>query len=355
MTRVLIVEAAGNLWGSERALLDLLDGLKGLDLAVCCPPNTPIVSELENLKVRVLPWFIANLHKKSRYQRLWAAISVVRACFVFQAQVIYVNQSGSFKIASIAAKLLNISVVSHVRIFEDAAYLALQKPRPDRLVCLVAISEEIEAEIRRFSQLSDITVKQIYDAYKPISSSNIEHKPPTKNRVVCVGRITAIKGQDILIEALKLLDENIECLMIGDGEPNFVKRLKATSVDVKGLRWVGFVSDVMPILQSSSILVCPSHREPLGRVIFEAWDAGCVPVVYSGSGGAAEIIRASKGGIIYDEATPLSLSLSLKYALELSVPTKNNLIKRGQNWMQKKCDLDLYAEQLKKIFEEACI
>ena len=143
--------------------------------------------------------------------------------------------------------------------------------------------------------------------------------------------------------------------MIGDGEPNFVKRLKATSVDVKGLRWVGFVSDVMPILQSSSILVCPSHREPLGRVIFEAWDAGCVPVVYSGSGGAAEIIRASKGGIIYDEATPLSLSLSLKYALELSVPTKNNLIKRGQNWMQKKCDLDLYAEQLKKIFEEACI
>ena len=36
------------------------------------------------------------------------------------------------------------------------------------------------------------------------------------------------------------------------------------------------------------VLACPSHREPLGRVVFEAWDAGAVPVVFAGAGEVCE-------------------------------------------------------------------
>jgi hypothetical protein len=43
-----------------------------------------------------------------------------------------------------------------------------------------------------------------------------------------------------------------------------------------------------------SMPVCPSHMELLGRVIFEAWDVGAVPVAFSGSGGAAEIVAAQR-------------------------------------------------------------
>ena len=74
MTRVLVIEAAGNLWGSERALLDLLECMSSLNVAVCCPPKKPLNAVLADLHIRILPYYVDNLHEKSRWQRLKAAI-----------------------------------------------------------------------------------------------------------------------------------------------------------------------------------------------------------------------------------------------------------------------------------------
>jgi len=46
MTRTLVIEGSGELWGSERALLDLLDVLPRTDLAICCPAQMPLNDEL---------------------------------------------------------------------------------------------------------------------------------------------------------------------------------------------------------------------------------------------------------------------------------------------------------------------
>ena len=49
MTRALIVEPAGNLWGSERALLDTICHMPDTEIAVCCPAGTPILAALEDI------------------------------------------------------------------------------------------------------------------------------------------------------------------------------------------------------------------------------------------------------------------------------------------------------------------
>ena len=154
MMRVLIVEPAGNLWGSERALLDVLAGRPQAAFAVCCPPATPIVAELNKLSIPLLPFFVAGLHLKSRWARLRAALGVLRACLRFRPDVIHLNQAGCYRVAMLAAMLLRLPIVAHVRLFEDAGYLARCAARRGRLRAIIAVSNSIAREIATFEQLN---------------------------------------------------------------------------------------------------------------------------------------------------------------------------------------------------------
>jgi hypothetical protein len=58
MTRALLIEASGNLWGYERALLDLLGAVPMLEAAVCRPPQMSLNSELGKLRIRTLPYYV---------------------------------------------------------------------------------------------------------------------------------------------------------------------------------------------------------------------------------------------------------------------------------------------------------
>lgn len=339
MTRTLIIESAGGLWGSERALIDLIESAPALEVAVCCPPDTPLAAELERRGVRVLPWFIERLHEKSRWRRLQAAFGVLRACLAFRPDVIHLNQSGAYRVTLPAARLLNLPVVCHVRIFEDAAYLAGCNPDPRRLKGVIAISGAIEDEIRSFPSLKAIPVHRIYDAYAPAPAGKARR---VASRIACVGRVTPIKGQEVLLAALPQVDG--ECLIVGDGEPDYVASLKAM-----GGEWVGFVDDVTALLRTCRALACPSHREPLGRVIFEAWDAGAVPVVYAGAGGAAEVVTAADGGIVYPEQTPDSLAAALNAALALTDKEAARLTANGRAWMEANCRPEPYGRAIAAV------
>jgi len=361
MTRALVVEGAGNLWGSERALLDLLAGMPPGTAAVCCPPDRPLNAELEKRAIRMFPYYIDELHRKSKWHRGLAALGVLRACFEFKPDTIYLNQSGAYKVALPAATMLNIPIVAHIRIFEDVAYLARQRPDPSRLRALIAISGAIGDEIRRFEEFSAIPRFQIYDAYSPSCGSSPEAAPKRKaNRIACVGRLTPIKGQDILIAALRLIKDRkrtVDCLIAGRGSDAFVGVLKQAAAGAgveSSIQWLGFVRNMVPLLESCAVLACPSHREPLGRVILEAWDAGAVPVVFSGSGGAAEIVAAAEGGILYDRQTPESLAVALQEAFDLDPCRAAELVSNGRSWMARNCDQRTSSQVVLTILSAAC-
>ena len=362
MTRVLVIEPSGSMWGSERALLDLLSALRNINLAVCCPPKAPLMDELKKRQIRTLPYYVYGLHKKSRRQRLKAAVGVLRACIEFRPDVIYLNQSGSYKVSLPSATIFDLPIVAHIRIFDDAAYLARQHPSPHRLRGIIAISSAVEKEVRDYRELDGISLHRIYDGYSPVAPTSEQNMCPQEevvNRIVCIGRIAPIKGQDVLVSALSLLESEArgECLFGGEGEESFVCELKQKTCSAKlayATRWLGFMPDVISVLQTCSVMVCPSHREPLGRVILEAWDAGAVPVVFSHSGGAAEIVAAARGGILYDEQTPECLARALQKALALKREDREHLLNNGRSWMAENCNPRLYGEKLSNLLENAC-
>lgn len=362
MVRTLVIEPAGNKWGSERALLDLLDCLPdaGVDVAVCLPPQRPLAPELARRRIRMFASYVYALHEKTKFHRAWAAINVFIACLRFRPDVIYLNQSGAYKIALVAAFILRIPMVAHIRIFEDVGYIARQKPNPKILRAIVAISSAIKDEIRGFRALECITSHTIIDAYALHTKRLVSPVSPSRiaGRVACVGRIAPVKGQDVLIAALPHLATTgpIECLMAGNDEGVFADRLKEAVRRGTGLttvRWLGIIDDSVGLLRTSIAMVAPSHSEALGRVIFEAWEAGAVPIVYADSGGAAEIVAASNGGVLYETQSGESLAAAVKMVLETDPANRVKLVSNGRAWMSRNCDPRAYAQTMAAIFYRA--
>jgi glycosyltransferase involved in cell wall biosynthesis len=146
-------------------------------------------------------------------------------------------------------------------------------------------------------------------------------------------------------------------MIIGEGDASFVHHLKRMALDGAAtvpIHWLGYVDDVASILRTCAVLVCPSHREPLGRVVLEAWAAGAVPIVFCGSGGAAEIVAAADGGIIYDVQEPHALMRALQRALALNGAERTRLVNNGRSWMHEHCDPRSYGQAILRVLSAAC-
>lgn len=354
--RILTIEPAGGLWGSERALLDLIDSSPGIEIAVCCPPGAPLLSELRKRNVRIFPYYVEKLHQRSRWWRALAALGVMRACVIMRPDVVHLNQSGAYKTALPAATLLGLPLVCHIRIFEDVAYLAAQSQGLHRIGGLIAISDTVEQEIVRYPSLFPIPSRRIYDAYLPVQNAAPSPHRRMRRRIACVGRLVPIKGQELLLDSLVGISPNeaVECLIVGDGEADYVRHLKNKIANAyhPQVEWLGFVHDVASVLRGCGVLACPSHREPLGRVIFEAWDAGAVPVAFAGSGGAAEIIRSADGGVLYDKQTPEALRVALLRAMTLSDVEAARLVANGRAWLSENCRPERYASKVVGLLDD---
>jgi glycosyltransferase involved in cell wall biosynthesis len=88
-------------------------------------------------------------------------------------------------------------------------------------------------------------------------------------------------------------------------------------------------------------------------VIFEAWDAGCIPVAYAKSGGAAEIIEASGGGLLYADQSPACLADAIKGALSHTTLEREAMVARGRAWMKEHCSPERYAHEILTILSAA--
>ncbi|MBM4192062.1 MAG: glycosyltransferase [Gammaproteobacteria bacterium] len=110
-----------------------------------------------------------------------------------------------------------------------------------------------------------------------------------------VGRLAQSKGFDILIRAFRAaVLPKAKLAIVGAG--NERKRLEALARGTD-IRLLGFREDAKEFFQAFDLFVSPSRSEPLGRVIFEALDAG-TPVVATRTQGASEILARYPGKLL---------------------------------------------------------
>jgi glycosyltransferase involved in cell wall biosynthesis len=139
--------------------------------------------------------------------------------------------------------------------------------------------------------------------------ANHEIKKPVKSsftvplRVVYIGRITALKGLHVLIDAvLSIPFQKIHLDIYGsqDSAP-YILNCKEKTKGHENIHWQGRIdsSEVIPMLSSYDLLCLPSAFEMSPLVIQEAFTAG-IPVLASNVYGNAEQITDGLNGWLFN-------------------------------------------------------
>lgn len=354
----MILDPGLRLWGSERALAaSLLMLTEAWDRVVLVtPPGAELADEVRSHPDRYGPVEIVYapigmLHQQGSAARIRAMAALGALALRVRPGRVYLNQAGLVRLVGPVCRALGLPLVVHVRILEDVARVIGLRGSPRRPVDLVFISEAMRAEACAMPLSAGTAWHMVYDPYL------LDRPGRGASRAAAfafVGRLSHGKGVHLILEALarpELAEADIDIYGVGVDGDDYADRLAAQAYKLgKRVRMMGFHRDVRSRLPGYRYLVLTSRYEPLGRVVMEGWEAGLVPVVYAGCGGAAEmVVKAGGGGLIYDAWTADSLASALAQALELSEDARRDCAAAGRAWMARELSLNRYRSALARV------
>ncbi|WPY96232.1 glycosyltransferase family 4 protein (plasmid) [Limimaricola variabilis] len=362
MSRVLMIIDPGlQLWGSERALAATLKPLtEAWDRVVLVtPPGAALAGLVADRAthgpVEVIHTPIGLLHKKSRAARMMAVARLSLLLARVRPDKIYLNQAGLCRLLVPLARWVGVPLVLHVRLLEDVPRVAPLRGRVGAPLHQVYISDAMLPS----PPPQEDAYTFIHKAYDPyLFAPEDPRAPGGVANFVSLGRLAQSKGQHLLVAAMKDPALNGHAAHIfGEGGPDdpygvSIKTEAAGQVADGRVVFHGFREDATEALSGYRFLVSTSNFETLGRVVVEAWEKGLMPIVYAGSGGAAEIVRKSGGGLLYCDWTAESLARALRTALEMPEALRAERAARGLNWGRAHLGIDTYQTRLAAVLFE---
>jgi glycosyltransferase involved in cell wall biosynthesis len=137
------------------------------------------------------------------------------------------------------------------------------------------------------------------------------------------GKLTAGKGLNLLVKALKSLDrefrERTVVLFLGSGAMEETLKSLATTAPLVRTHFAGFQNQthLSPYYHAADLLVLPSHSETWGLVVNEALHHGVPCVVSEAVGCAPDLVEPGSTGEISETGSAESLAAALKRAFAL--------------------------------------
>jgi colanic acid/amylovoran biosynthesis glycosyltransferase len=121
-------------------------------------------------------------------------------------------------------------------------------------------------------------------------------------RLLFIGRLAAVKGLPILLDAFAALRESfdLELLLAGDGPDRAALQSRCDQLAITDrVRFLGYQSpaQVQSLLREADVFVLPSFAEGVPVVLMEAMSAG-VPVVATRIAGIPELVEHERTGLL---------------------------------------------------------
>ncbi|NLN74591.1 MAG: glycosyltransferase family 4 protein [Bacteroidales bacterium] len=174
-----------------------------------------------------------------------------------------------------------------------------------------------------------------------------KRKKRDKKQLVAVGKLDFNKNHSMLIDALKLLPENICLSIVGDGnmQNSLNKQTKILGLE-KRVKFLGSLGneELPDIYQKSDIFVLPSRYETFGIVLIEAMACG-LPVVATRCQGAESIVTDERLGELCD------INVEDMSAKILKVINRNYDSNFISNFVKTNFSDDSFFEKISKIIE----
>jgi glycosyltransferase involved in cell wall biosynthesis len=177
---------------------------------------------------------------------------------------------------------------------------------------------------------------------------------PNVCQLVCVGRLCEQKGQLLLLQAAKILQEQgvkFNLVLVGDGEmrspiENLIQQYNL-GAEIKITGWADN-ADVQRYILNSRGLVLPSFAEGLPVVIMESF-ALARPVISTYIAAIPELVEPQKSGWLVSAGCIESLADAMKEMLATPVDKLTEMGKIGQIKVQQNHDVMLETRKLAQL------
>ncbi len=129
-----------------------------------------------------------------------------------------------------------------------------------------------------------------------------------------VGRLSAEKGLDILLDSWQLLRGRFTLVIAGRGPLEPV--IREATARIPGVRWLGPrpAEEIRKVMGNALILILPSRwYETFGRVAIEAFAKG-TPVIASNIGATAELVCDGRTGLLFRSRDARDLAAKIEWA-----------------------------------------
>ncbi|MDR5737714.1 MULTISPECIES: glycosyltransferase family 4 protein [unclassified Caballeronia] len=155
----------------------------------------------------------------------------------------------------------------------------------------------------------------------------LAHRQGNKPVFLFVGRLSAEKGIDTLVDAFKLLRKsvpNAELRIVGTGPLGDELKKQVADAGLQGaVHFLGSLQDA-PLSReyfSATCMVLPSKREPWGLVTNEALNHGCPVIVSESCGCVPELVVEGVSGYAFPAGDVASLHRTMLKSLEAFADT----------------------------------
>lgn len=169
---------------------------------------------------------------------------------------------------------------------------------------VIAVGKDVKENLTEYYGLPEGQVEVICNSVErseEVNSTPLFHREAEVLYVGFVGRLTEVKGVDILIKALAEIGEqnkNIYLYIIGDGDKADVYKNLVTSLNLKTVFFTGYRKDATNLIGQFDVLVLPSWQEGFPLTIIEAFAQGKA-VIASNIPGNNELVHSEENGILF--------------------------------------------------------
>lgn len=185
---------------------------------------------------------------------------------------------------------------------------------------------------------------------------------PDDKLLISIGRIHVQKGQDVLLDAVKLLKESgltsFKLLLVGDVESEKERQLKSQLqefVNVNGLAdhviFTGFREDCWRLLHASDLYVLSSRWEGLPLVVLEALAAAC-PVLMTEYGERFDGFVDGVHGQYVPCVNPHALADGIRDYLTMPQAERLSIGLQGRAYLEEHFSLSAGKEKFVSIIED---
>jgi len=357
--KILAVTSSNGSFHTLRPEAELFVGLHkaGVEVEVMADGSTPYAQVIKDAGIPLYDYRMTKkIHRPS--------IKKIRETLMSGGHdILHTLHNKTISNGNFAAMGLDVKVVTYrgitLKRTDPGYYLTHLHHRVD---CVICLSKEIEANIRKNLIFKKTQTRQIYKGQDVRWFANIQ---PASIRqelnlskdafvVVLLANIRKVKGLDYLIDSMNHIPTNRDIHIVVAGRnsdiPNYLDMASNTANPDK-IHLLGFREDALSIAKAADLFVLPtSGSEGLGRAVMESMSMG-IPVVSTRCGGPEELIEHGKSGLLIERKNSKAIADAIIELMDN--PTKRlELGACGKRRMETTFSIERAVSETKKLYED---